>query len=288
VTSAAGLAMGGLHPVVAVYATFLNRAFDQVLMDVALHRLPVTFVLDRAGVTGDDGASHNGMWDLAAFAGVPGIRIAAPRDEASLRAQLRESVAVDDGPSIVRFPKTPLPADLAVRRRVGGVDILHEPAVPRARAGGARAGGARAGGARAGGDGGDGGGEGGADVLLITIGALAHLGLEVADRLTGHGVSVTVADPRWVVPVDPAIVELGRRHRLVVTLEDGNRSGGIGARVSQALRDEDVDVPTRDIGVPARFLDHGTVAQVRVDIGLTVDEVTARVAAWLGALPPAA
>ncbi|MBI3686091.1 MAG: 1-deoxy-D-xylulose-5-phosphate synthase [Actinobacteria bacterium] len=264
VTSAAGLAMGGLHPVVAVYATFLNRAFDQVLMDVALHRLPVTFVLDRAGITGDDGASHNGMWDLAVFGGVPGIRIAAPRDEASLRTQLREAIAVDDGPTIVRFPKTPLAADVPARRRVGGVDLLHEPVADTS--------------------GGDPASGRVADVLLISVGPLAQLSLEVAGRLGEHGIAVTVVDPCWVVPVDPAIVTLAGRHRLVVTLEDGNRAGGIGARVSQVLRDEAVDVPARDVGIPPRFLDHGTVDQVRATLGLTVDEVTRRVSEWVAAL----
>ncbi|MBC7375321.1 MAG: 1-deoxy-D-xylulose-5-phosphate synthase, partial [Frankiales bacterium] len=216
VTSAAGLAMGGMHPVVCLYATFLNRAFDQALMDVALHRLPVTFVLDRAGVTGEDGASHNGMWDLSLLQLVPGIRLAAPRDGATLREELREALAVDDGPTAVRFAKGPVGEDIPAYERRGVVDVLR----------------------RAPGD----------DVLLIAVGSMARLGLEVADRAAAHGVGVTVVDPRWVTPVAPELVELARAYRLVVTVEDNGRVGGVGALVSQALRDADIDVPTRDVG----------------------------------------
>src|SRR5262249_41399031 len=252
VTSAAGLAAGGLHPVVAVYATFLNRAFDQVLMDVALHRLPVTFVLDRAGVTGDDGPSHNGMWDLALLGGVPGIRIAAPRDAATLREELHEAVDWSAGPTVVRYPKTALCPDVPALRQVGGVDVLREPPHP--------------------------------DVLLVSIGALAHEALGVADRLAAEGYAATVVDPRWLTPVDGGLLELAARHRLVVTLEDGNRVGGAGSRLSQALRDAGIDVPARDIGIPPRFLDHGTVAEVRAEIGLTVPEITSLVVEWLAKL----
>jgi 1-deoxy-D-xylulose-5-phosphate synthase len=259
-TSAAGLATGGLHPVVAIYATFLNRAFDQLLMDVALHRLPVTVVLDRAGLTGDDGASHNGMWDMALLGMVPGIRIAAPRDGATLREQLWEAVSWADGPTVVRFPKTPLREDVPAVRRVGGVDVLREASLG-----------------------------GIADVLLVSVGAMAHDALEVADRIAAEGYRATVADPRWVTPVDPALVDLAARHRLVVTLEDGNRVGGVGSRVSQALRDAGIDVPARDVGIPPRFLDHGTVAEVRAEIGLTAQDVARNVVEWVakldGALP---
>jgi 1-deoxy-D-xylulose-5-phosphate synthase len=254
VTSAAGMAFGGMHPVVAVYATFLNRAFDQMLMDVALHRAAVTLVLDRAGVTGDDGASHNGMWDLSLMNIVPGIRIAAPRDEPTLREELREAVAVSDGPTVLRFPKTTLTGDIPALRRVGGVDVLHETAR--------------------------------ADVLIVSVGAMASMALEVADRVQAEGVSATVVDPRWVTPVAPALLELAARHRLVVTLEDGGRSGGVGAQLSQALRDADIDVPARDVGLPQRFLDHGSAALVRSAVGLTAQDVSRRVVGWVSRLDP--
>jgi len=245
VTSAAGLAMGGLHPVVCLYATFLNRAFDQTLMDVALHRLPVTFVLDRAGVTGEDGASHHGMWDLSLLSLVPGLRLAAPRDGASLREQLREAVAVDDGPTAVRFAKGAVGEDIPALERRGVVDVLR----------------------RSGGD----------DVLLVAVGSMARLGLEVAERAAAQGIGVTVVDPRWISPVAPELVELARSYRLVVTVEDNGRVGGAGSLVAQALRDADVDVPLRDMGIPQRFLDHASRAQVLAEIGLTPQEVARRV-----------
>ncbi len=245
VTSAAGLAVGGMHPVVCIYATFLNRAFDQALMDVALHGLPVTFVLDRAGITGEDGASHNGVWDLSLLTIVPGMRIAAPRDAATLREELREALAVDDGPTAVRFPKGAVGEDVPALERVGPVDVL----------------------ARGTSD----------DVLLVAVGALGRLGLDVASRAADQGIGVTVVDPRWVSPVAPELVEMARGYRLVVTVEDGGVVGGVGSLVSQALRSADVDVPTRDLGVPQRFLEHGTRAQVQAEVGLTAQEVARRV-----------
>jgi 1-deoxy-D-xylulose-5-phosphate synthase len=257
VTSAAGLALGGLHPVVAIYATFLNRAFDQVLLDVAMHRLPVTFVLDRAGITGNDGPSHNGMWDLAILGVVPGLRMAAPRDEPTLRAELREAVDVADGPTVLRFPKTPLPPDVPARRREGSLDVLREPAA------------------------------GLADVLLVSVGGMAATALDVADRIAAEGVGATVVDPRWVLPLDPALVGLAARHRLVVTLEDGVRSGGVGSRVSQLLRDAGLAVPARDVGIPPAFLAHGKVAQVQADVGLTAQDIARRVVEWVSGLEPA-
>jgi 1-deoxy-D-xylulose-5-phosphate synthase len=245
VTSAAGLAMGGMHPVVALYATFLNRAFDQALLDVALHGLPVTFVLDRAGITGEDGASHNGMWDMSLLQIVPGLRLAAPRDGGQLREQLREALAVKDGPTAVRFPKGPVGEDIPAVDRVGGVDVLRR--------------------------------EKGDDVLLVAVGAMGRLALEVAERAGAQGIGVTVVDPRWVAPVPAELVELARGYRLVVTVEDNGRTGGVGSAVSQALRDADVDVPARDLGIPRRFLDHGSRIQVQADVGLTAQEVARRV-----------
>ncbi|GAA1479266.1 1-deoxy-D-xylulose-5-phosphate synthase [Nocardioides aestuarii] len=235
-TSAAGMAMGGLHPVVAVYATFLNRAFDQVLMDCALHRCGVTFVLDRAGVTGDDGASHNGMWDMSVLQVVPGLRLAAPRDAARLRELLNEAVEVDDAPTVVRFPKGPPPADVEAVDRVGGVDVLVR--------------------------------EGDQDVLVVGVGSTAHTAIEVGERLVAQGIGVTVVDPRWVKPVDPALVDLARDHRLVVHLEDNGRVGGVGAAMLQALNDARVTTPFRLHGIPQEFLDHAKRAVILERIGL--------------------
>ncbi|GFJ88775.1 1-deoxy-D-xylulose-5-phosphate synthase [Phytohabitans rumicis] len=251
-TSAAGLALGGLHPVVAVYATFLNRAFDQVLLDVAMHKLPVTFVLDRAGITGPDGPSHYGIWDMSVFGVVPGLRIAAPRDAATLREELREAVAVDDGPTVLRFPTGSVAVDLPAVRRVGTVDVLVES--PRK------------------------------DVLLVAVGAFGQLGVDVATRVAEHGYGVTVVDPRWVRPVPAELVTLARDHRLVVTVEDGVRTGGVGDAVAKALRDADVDVPLRDIGVPQDWHPHGSRAQILADLGLTAQDVAREVTGWLSRL----
>ncbi len=236
VTSAAGLAMGGMHPVVAVYATFLNRAFDQVLMDVALHRCGVTFVLDRAGVTGDDGASHNGMWDMSILQVVPGLRLAAPRDASRLRELLGEAVAVDDAPTVVRFPKGPPPDDLEAIGRAGGADVLVR--------------------------------NGRKDVLVVAVGAMATTAVDVAQRLVAQGVGVTVVDPRWVKPVDPAIIELAAEHRLVVSLEDNGETGGCGAVLLQTLNRAGVHTPFRLHGIPQDFLDHAKRAVILERIGL--------------------
>jgi 1-deoxy-D-xylulose-5-phosphate synthase len=236
-TSAAGLALGGLHPVVAVYATFLNRAFDQVLMDVALHRCGVTFVLDRSGVTGDDGPSHNGMWDMSVLQVVPGLRLAAPRDATRLRELLREAVAVDDAPTVVRFPKGPPNDDVPAVDRAGTMDVLAR--------------------------------EGARDVLIVSVGAMAPTALEVAERLAAQGIGVTVVDPRWVKPFDPEIVALARSHRLVVSLEDNGRVGGVGGTLLQLLNDERVDTPVRVHGIPQRFLDHAKRAAILERIGLS-------------------
>ncbi|MEV4622775.1 1-deoxy-D-xylulose-5-phosphate synthase [Asanoa sp. NPDC049573] len=251
-TSAAGLAMGGLHPVVAVYATFLNRAFDQVLLDVAMHKLPVTFVLDRAGITGPDGPSHYGIWDMSVFGVVPGLRIAAPRDSATLREELREALAVDDGPTIVRFPTGSVAADLPAVRRVGPVDVLTE--APQK------------------------------DVLLVAVGAFGHLGIEVATRLGEHGYGVTVVDPRWVRPVPAELVTLAAAHRLVVTVEDGVRDGGVGDALAKAMRDADVRVPVKDLGVPAAWHPHGSRAEILADVGLTAQDVAREVTGWVSGL----
>ncbi len=251
-TSAAGLAMGGLHPVVAVYATFLNRAFDQVLMDVALHKCGVTFVLDRSGVTGDDGGSHNGMWDMSILQVVPGLRLAAPRDGSRLRELLEEAVRVDDGPTVVRFPKGPPPDDIPALRRVGDCDVLAEGERP--------------------------------DVLLVGVGSMATVALDAATRLDDLGVGVTVVDPRWVKPVDPALLDLARQHRLVVVVEDNGVVGGVGSVVLQTITDAGIRVPVRLHGVPQEFLAHAKRAAILERIGLTGPALADSVATELSAL----
>ncbi|WP_242086162.1 1-deoxy-D-xylulose-5-phosphate synthase [Microbacterium lacticum] len=238
VASAAGLAFGGLHPVVAIYATFMNRAFDQVMMDVALHRAGVTFVLDRSGVTGPDGPSHHGVWDLAMLQLVPGIRIAAPRDEARLREEFAEAIAIDDAPTVVRFPKGNVAADQpAIERLDDGVDVLWR--------------------------------HGEQDVLLVGIGPMTRLAIEVAERLRAQGIGATVIDPRWVVPVQPSVVSLAAAHRLVITIEDGIRVGGVGTRVRQVLREAGVDTAVDELGLPDEFLNHATREQILDDAGLS-------------------
>ena len=241
VTSAAGLAMGGLHPVVAIYATFLNRAFDQVLMDVALHQLPVTLVLDRAGVTGPDGASHNGMWDGSILQVVPGLKIAAPRDAARLAELLDEAVAVSDGPTVVRFSgKGTVGHEAEAIGKLGGMDVLRQPE-----------------------------GALGHDVLLLGAGPMALMGLAAAERMADHGIGVTVVDPRWTKPVDEALVAEARRYRLVAVVEDNGRVGGFGDAVARLLHDHDVDTPVKTFGLPQRFLTHGDRGEVLEEAGLT-------------------
>ncbi|PJJ74101.1 1-deoxy-D-xylulose-5-phosphate synthase [Sediminihabitans luteus] len=245
-TSAAGMAFAGLHPVVAVYATFLNRAFDQVLMDVALHRAGVTFVLDRAGITGADGASHNGMWDMAMLRVVPGLRLAAPRDETTLRSALRDAVDVDDAPTVIRFPKGSLSELLPAIDELDGVDVLarHEPAEPSARR-----------------------------VLVVGVGAMAGCALEAARTLAAHGVGVTVASPTWVMPVPSALVKLVDEHDLVVTIEDGVVEGGVGSLVAQRSAEAGGRTPFVHSGLPAQFLDHATREEIAHDAGMTPGDV---------------
>jgi 1-deoxy-D-xylulose-5-phosphate synthase len=258
VTSAAGLAFGGLHPVVALYATFINRAFDQVLMDVALHKAGVTFVLDRAGVTGPDGPSHHGMWDLAILQVVPNIRLSAPRDATRLREELGEAVAVTDAPTVVRFGKGNVGNEIqAVRRTDDGVDVLIEAAHK--------------------------------DVLIVTVGSMAELGLQVAERLSAQGIGATVIDPRWVVPVPRSVIGLAAQHRLVVTIEDGIRVGGIGTRIRQDLRAAGVDTALNELGLPDEFLEHGSRAEILEEAGLTPQRIARDVVAQvLGSKIPVA
>ncbi len=258
VTSAAGMAYGGLHPVVAIYATFINRAFDQVLMDVALHKAGVTFVLDRAGVTGPDGASHHGMWDLSILQVVPGIRIAAPRDARRLEEELGEALAIDDAPTVIRFPRGSVSPELsAVRRTDDGVDVLLEAAHK--------------------------------DVLIVAVGSMAHLAMDVAHRLSAQGIGATVIDPRWVVPVASSVVDMSRDHRIVVSIEDGTRVGGIGTRIRQDLRRAGVDTAVDEVGLPDGFLDHGSRDEILTQAGLTAQEIARNLTAQvLGTKVPVA
>ena len=250
VTSAAGMAFAGLHPVVAVYATFLNRALDQVLMDVALHRAGVTFVLDRAGLTGDDGASHNGMWDMALLHVVPGLRLAAPRDEVTLRAALRTAVDIDDAPSVVRYPKGPLPDAMPAIEHIDGLDVL-------ARGAGA-----------------------GASVLVVGIGSMAGTGVEVGRLLGAAGVRADVVDPVWVLPVPDALVKMAGEHDHVVVIEDGLAEGGVGALLGQRCADAGLRTPVRSVGIPRAFLPHATRGELVEILRLRPEDVAHDVLGW--------
>lgn len=251
VTMASGLAYAGLHPVVAVYATFLNRAFDQLLMDCALHRAGVTFVLDRAGITGSDGASHNGMWDMTIASVVPGLRLAAPRDGDQVKRQLREAIDVTDGPTVIRFPKGDVGPAVAAVRQEGVVDVLHETSAEAC------------------------------DLLLVGVGAFAAMAVEIAGKLEAQGHSVTAVDPRWVLPVSDDLVAMARRAGAVAVVEDNLVSGGVGAAVTLALRDADVGVPVHVHGIPKRFLDHASRGQLLEEVGLTADAVATSLASRL-------
>ncbi|AWB85087.1 1-deoxy-D-xylulose-5-phosphate synthase [Corynebacterium liangguodongii] len=255
VTSAAGLALGGLHPVVAIYSTFLNRGFDQLLMDVGLIKQPVTLVLDRSGVTGSDGASHNGVWDLAIASVVPGIRIAAPRDPARLREEFREAIAHETGPTVVRFPKGDVGADIeAIERTPSGVDVLFRPAGEP--------------------------GPGDLDVLLVAVGSFAENAILAAENLAADGVRVTVVDPRWVIPIDPTLIEMAERADMVVVYEDGVVRGGVGSALGEALNAVEVDTPLRQLAFPDIFPEHASRSEILRDYGLDAESVEAQVREW--------
>ena len=248
VTSAAGMAFGGLHPVVALYATFMNRALDQVLMDVGLHRAGVTFALDRAGVTGPDGPSHHGLWDLSLLQLVPGIRIAAPRDATRLREELHEAVAIEDAPTVVRYSKGKVGDEMEAEMRFAdGVDLLRRGSRP--------------------------------DVLIVAVGPMAKLALAVADLVEKQGIGVTVVDPRWVVPVPESVIALARHHRLVVSIEDGIVVGGIGTRIRQDLRAAEVEATVTELGLPDEFIDHASRDEILADAGLTPRQIAMNIVA---------
>ena len=247
VASAAGMAYEGAHPVVALYATFLNRGFDQLLMDVALHRAGVTLVLDRAGVTGADGASHNGVWDIAMCSLIPGLRLAAPRDEDTLRSRVREALDVDDAPTVIRYRKGSLPEPMPALRTVGGVDILVDEA-----------------------------GDPSSDrVLIVGTGACAPDAIKAARRLAADGVSVTVADPQWMIPISPDLVSLAGEYDCVVSVEDGIVQGGFGWSLRDALAE--ARVPVRCLGVPQGFPEHGDRAAMIARFGYDADGIESAV-----------
>ena len=252
VTSAAGLAFAGMHPVVAVYSTFLNRAFDQVLLDVALHKAGVTFVLDRAGITGDDGASHNGIWDLALTGIIPTMHVAAPRDGARLREVLAESIQITDAPSMLRYPKGEVIADIPAFERRDGIDVLYR-------------------------------GES-ADVLLVSVGAMAAMAVEAASQAYREGVGVTVIDPRWVKPLPQSLVTMATRYKSVVVLEDGIRHGGIASTISEMFRDAGLQVPIHSIGVPLTFLEHAKRGQILSELGITAQQISLNIVEWSASL----
>jgi 1-deoxy-D-xylulose-5-phosphate synthase len=249
VTSAAGMAYTGLHPVVAVYSTFLNRAFDQLLLDVGLHKAGVTFVLDRAGITGDDGPSHHGIWDLALTGIIPNAFVAAPRDGARLKESLAEAVAISDAPSIIRFPKGAIGKDLPAFERRGGLDVLYR-------------------------------GES-SDILLVSIGAMAPLAIDAAAQAFREGVGVTVIDPLWVKPLPAdSLLAMALRFKRVVVLEDGIKHGGIASTLSELFRENDLDMPIHSIGVPLEFIQHSKRAEILQDIGITSQSISRQLVGW--------
>lgn len=247
-TAAAGMAFAGLHPVIAVYSTFLNRAFDQLLLDVALHKAGVTFVLDRAGVTGDDGPSHNGIWDLALTGIVPTLHVAAPRDGQRVRETLREALDISDAPSLIRFPKGAINPDIPAFERRDGIDVLYR-------------------------------GES-ADILLVSIGAFAAIAVEAAAQAYREGVGVTVIDPRWVKPLPKSLITMAQRYKSVVVLEDGIKHGGIASTISELFREANLNVPVHSIGVPLEFLEHAKRAQILEDLGITAQNITRSLVTW--------
>ncbi|NMF30871.1 1-deoxy-D-xylulose-5-phosphate synthase [Corynebacterium ammoniagenes] len=256
--SASGLALGGMHPVVAIYSTFLNRAFDQLLMDIALLKQPVTIVLDRAGVTGSDGPSHNGVWDMSLTTIIPGIHVAAPRDGQRLRELFQESLDIKSGPSVVRFPKGNLLEDMdAVASTDDGVDILFESEQERF-----------------------------ADdttkkVLIISVGAMSARSLGAAEILEEQGMAVTVVDPRWLCPVAPSLVEMADEHDIVVVAEDGMMRAGVGSLFDEAFSAAEVDTPLRRVAFPSIFPKHGSRGEVLEEVGMDADGIAAAVTEWV-------
>ena len=249
VTSAAGMAYAGMHPVIAIYSTFLNRAFDQLLLDVALHKAGVTFVLDRAGITGDDGPSHHGIWDLALTGIVPNMHVGAPRDGARLKEILRACVEISNAPSMLRFPKGAVPADIPALERIDGIDILHRGATPQ--------------------------------VLMISIGSMAGMAIEVAQLAKSKSIEVTVVDPLWVKPIPNSLLKMCAEYSTVVVMEDGIKHAGIASTISEALRDAGIDCSLHSIGVPLEFIEHSKRAEILNDIEITPDAIVRQISGWI-------
>ena len=247
-TSAAGLAFTGMHPVVAMYSTFLNRAFDQLLLDVALHKAGVTIVLDRAGITGDDGPSHHGIWDLALTGIIPTIHVAAPRDGARLRETFREAIDIHDAPSVVRFPKGAVVEDIEAIERIEGIDVLYQ--------------------------------DKNRDALLVSVGALANLSMDVAVQVGREGIGMTVVDPRWVKPLSPVLTAMAAGFKSVVVIENGIRHGGIASTLSEAFRDAGLNIPIHSLGVPLEFIEHSKPAEILQDLGITVQDISRSIVEW--------
>jgi 1-deoxy-D-xylulose-5-phosphate synthase len=249
VTSAAGLAYAGVHPVIAIYSTFLNRAFDQLLLDVALHNAGVTFVLDRAGITGDDGPSHHGIWDLALTGIVPHMHVGAPRDGARLKELLRQCIAIDNAPSMIRFPKGAIPADIAALERVDGIDILHRGDTNQ--------------------------------VLVISIGSMASMALEVAQLAHQQSIEITVIDPLWVKPMSSNVTALCAKYSTVVVMEDGIKHAGIASTISESLREAGSQCSVHSIGVPLEFIEHSKRNEILEDLKITPAAIVQQIAGWI-------
>jgi 1-deoxy-D-xylulose-5-phosphate synthase len=249
VTSAAGLSYAGMHPVIAIYSTFLNRAFDQLLLDVALHNAGVTFVLDRSGITGDDGPSHHGIWDLALTGIVPNMHVGAPRDGARLKEILRQSVAIQNAPSMIRFPKGAIPADIPALERISGTDILHR-------------------------------GEN-KQVLLISVGSMASMAMEVAGLAKKQSIEITVIDPLWVKPISPDVIAMCGQYGTVVVMEDGIKHAGIASTISEALREAGSNCVLHSIGVPLEFIEHSKRNEILEDLAITPAEIVQQISGWI-------
>jgi 1-deoxy-D-xylulose-5-phosphate synthase len=249
VTSAAGLAYAGMHPVIAIYSTFLNRAFDQLLLDVALHNAGVTFVLDRAGITGDDGPSHHGIWDLALTGIVPNMHVGAPRDGARLKEILRACVEISNAPSMLRFPKGAVPADISALERIEGIDVLHRGQSPQ--------------------------------LLIISIGSMAGLAIEVAQLAKSQSIEVTVVDPLWVKPIPNSLLKMCAGYSTVVVMEDGIKHAGIASTISEALRDSGSNCSLHSIGVPLEFIEHSKRAEILNDIEITPEAIVRQISGWI-------
>ena len=249
VTSAAGLSYAGMHPVIAIYSTFLNRAFDQLLLDVALHNAGVTFVLDRSGITGDDGPSHHGIWDLALTGIVPNMHVGAPRDGARLKEILRQSVAIQNAPSMIRFPKGAVPADIPALERISGTDILHR---------------------------GD-----NKQVLLISVGSMASMAMEVAGLAKKQSIEITVIDPLWVKPISPDVIAMCGQYGTVIVMEDGIKHAGIASTISEALREAGSNCVLHSIGVPLEFIEHSKRNEILEDLAITPAEIVQQISGWI-------